>query len=56
MALIEQRSEPVTTESIKSRGRLCNTCKAKKEGMFTLDPNGNPLCADCARAMGRPID
>lgn len=38
-----------------SRGMQCHTCKAYKNQLFTTDPYGKPMCADCAKDAGRPI-
>lgn len=45
-----------TTDSLKSKPRICFTCKQRKTGLFGLSPNGDPMCGDCLRAIGRPID
>lgn len=56
MALVVQR-EMTTTDSIKkSKPEICRTCGLRKEQLYTLDANGRPMCADCSRALGRPID
>lgn len=51
------RDQVNTTESLKKpTPQACHTCKQRKEGLFTMDPNGRPQCAGCARAAGNPID
>lgn len=34
----------------------CHTCLERKGGLFTVSVNGKPMCADCARTAGKPID
>jgi len=55
MALVVQR-QGTTTESMQQKARQCHTCKLRKEGLFGVDENGNPRCADCCRSVGKPID
>jgi formylmethanofuran dehydrogenase subunit E len=55
MALIVQR-EITTSDSIKkSKPPICRTCRERREGLYTLDANGQPLCSVCAERIGRPI-
>ena len=58
MALkVERRGGPVTSDNLStSKPLLCYTCKLRKTGLFGTDPYNKPACADCLRAMNRPID
>lgn len=54
MALkIEYRG--TTTGTIKETLQMCFTCKIRKEGLFTIDMYGNPMCAECAEKARRPM-
>jgi hypothetical protein len=54
MALkVERRG--TTTDNISSKPSLCHTCKERKEGLFTVDVYGKPMCYDCAVAAGRMV-
>ena len=44
-----------TTTDLSDKPNQCHTCKKRKKGLFGIDANGNPRCADCAKAAGRPI-
>jgi hypothetical protein len=44
-----------TTTELNDKPPICFTCKTRKRGVFGVDGNGNPRCADCAKAAGRPI-
>jgi hypothetical protein len=40
----------------KSKAPLCVNCRQRKEGeLYTLSPNGQELCPDCAGSMGRGV-
>lgn len=55
MAVLQQnKGEP--PQSGQGKPQPCNQCRERKTGLWTVDPNGKPICADCARKMGRPID
>jgi hypothetical protein len=54
MPLLVQR-EGTTTTNLTEKPQMCYTCKTRKTGLFSVDGNGNPRCADCCRAVGRPI-
>ena len=57
MALAKPKEWTGTTSGglVGQKPLLCHTCKERKHGLFTIDPYGNPQCADCAAARGRPI-
>jgi hypothetical protein len=44
-----------TSKTIVHRLPQCHTCRERKGGLFTVDVNGRPQCADCARKAGKPI-
>lgn len=52
--IIERRG--TTTENLRRAPMQCHTCKLRKDMLFTVDANGRPQCADCARAEGHPVD
>lgn len=54
MALKVERTGTTST-NLDNKPNLCYTCKQRKTGLFGIDGNGNPRCADCAKAAGRPI-
>jgi hypothetical protein len=54
MGLIVERKRG-TTEPMAEKPQMCWHCKERKQGLFTIDANGNQICADCADQMRRPI-
>ena len=44
-----------TTSDMKSKPNLCHTCRERKEGLFTVDVYGKPMCYDCGVAARRII-
>ena len=56
MALVVERQGQGTTSEMQNKPQTCFTCKQKKEGLFTLSAQNQPMCADCARTAKRPID
>ena len=36
------------------RPMLCFVCKERKDGVFTVDGNNNPMCSDCAGPKHAP--
>ena len=55
MALVVER-RVTTTNSIEPKAQLCHTCRERKSQLFTIGVDGKPICADCCRKIGRPID
>lgn len=52
---LKTENQRTTTTTLTDRLPLCWTCKQRKSGVFGMDGYGNPRCADCAKAAGRPI-
>jgi hypothetical protein len=55
MALKVERVGSRTTTDMDNKPMQCWTCHERKTGLFGIDPNGRPRCADCAKEAGRPI-
>lgn len=36
----------------EQRDPLCYVCGQRKKGLFTVNPNGKPVCSDCAGTSG----
>lgn len=53
MALLVQR--PPRAKVGVTKLPLCHTCRENKSGLFTIDSQGKPRCADCSALVGRPI-
>jgi hypothetical protein len=34
---------------------LCRTCGQRNEGVVTISPYGDPICAKCAGSAGEPV-
>lgn len=37
------------------RPKECWKCRERKDGLMTVDPNGQLICAECSGAYGRGI-
>ena len=55
MPLVSERTY-LPPPTIVKRLPECHTCHERKAGLFTLDVQHKPICADCARKAGKPID
>lgn len=55
MALKIERTG-TTTDTMANKLPLCHTCRERKEGLYTVDEYMKPRCADCSRAVGKPIN
>ena len=60
MALIKQGGEPSGTVWTsmgprEPRPALCHLCRERKTGVFTINVNGQTVCADCGGSSVRGV-
>ena len=60
MALIRQGGASpegvLTTQGLKAnRSPLCHKCHQRKPGLYSINVNGQPVCADCAGSVGHGV-